>query len=106
MEESPVQFLLTAHDGKDEGALGRRLAVREQHIALGDEMVAVGQMLYGTAILDDAGRMIGSMMVLDFPGRAELEAWLAREPYVTGDVWREIDVQPCRVGPSFAGLHR
>ena len=101
-----MQFLLIAYDGKDEGAPQRRLAVREQHIALGNEMVAKGQMLFGTAILDDSDGMIGSMVVLEFSDRAELDAWLKREPYVVGDVWKEINVQPCRVGPSFVGLHK
>jgi hypothetical protein len=48
----------------------------------------------------------GLVLVLDFPTRQELDAWLKIEPYVLGDVWRRIDVQPFRVGPSFTGLHR
>jgi uncharacterized protein len=100
-----MQFLLIAHDGPDEGALNRRMAAREQHIALGDQLRANGNMLYGGALLDDAGQMIGSMLVLDFPSRQEVDDWLTIEPYVLGDVWREIDVQPFKVGPSFVGLH-
>jgi len=101
-----MQFMLLAHDGKDDEALGRRLAAREQHIALGDRLVAEGKMLFGTAILDVEEKMIGSMLVLEFPSRAELDAWLEIEPYVTGDVWREIEILPVKVGPSFIGLHR
>jgi len=101
-----MQFLLIAHDGDDDDALNRRLQAREQHIALGDEMVANGSMLYGGALLDEQDKMIGSVLVLDFPTRQELDAWLKIEPYVLGDVWRRIDVQPFRVGPSFTGLHR
>lgn len=101
-----MQFLLIAHDGVDPDALGRRLAAREAHIALGDEMAAAGRMLFGTAILDEDGRMVGSMLVLDFPDRAELDAWLAVEPYVTGKVWQDVDIRPCAVGPSFLGLTR
>ena len=101
-----MQFLLIAHDGDDDQALARRMRARDAHVALGDEMVARGQMLYGGAILDDAANMTGSVLVLDFADRAELDAWLKIEPYVTGDVWLSIDVRPFRVGPSFAGLHR
>jgi uncharacterized protein YciI len=101
-----MQFLLIGHDGEDADALDRRLAVREAHIALGDQMVADGRMLYGGAILDDADKMIGSVLVLDFPSREELDAWLKIEPYMVGDVWRRVEVQPFRVGPSFVGLHR
>jgi hypothetical protein len=46
--------------------------------------------------------MIGSMPVAEYATREELDAWLSREPYVTGAVWKEIEVRPCRVGPSFA----
>ena len=40
-------------------------------------------------------------MVVDFADRAELDQWLKVEPYVTGDVWRKIEVAPCRVAPMF-----
>lgn len=96
-----MQYLVIAYDGTDGGALDRRMRAREGHLRLGDEMAAAGRHLFGTAILDDADRMIGSMLVVDFASREELDAWLAREPYVVGDVWREIEVKPCRVGPSF-----
>jgi uncharacterized protein len=101
-----MQFLLIAHDGDDDQALDRRMRARDAHIALGDTMVASGQAIYGGAILDDAGNMKGSVLVLDFPDRAALDAWLKIEPYVTGDVWRTIQVHPFRTGPSFVGLHR
>lgn len=94
-----MQFLITAHDHPD--ALPRRMEVRERHIALGDRMKAEGKMLYAAAILDDAGEMRGSMIVCDFPDRAALDDYLAVEPYVTGNVWGNIDVRPCRVGKSF-----
>ena len=97
-----MQYLLIAYDGKDEQALERRLKVRSEHIALGDRMVQDGQALFGTAILDDEGKMIGSMYVVDFPSRDELDRWLATEPYVTGNVWQDIQIQPCKVGPSFS----
>ncbi|MGH3685741.1 MAG: YciI family protein [Pseudonocardiaceae bacterium] len=97
-----MQFILLGYDGKDDGAPGRRLAVREQHLALGDQLVAEGTLLFATAILDADEQMIGSMLVLEFPSRAELDTWLATEPYVTGDVWREIEIRPAKVSPSFA----
>ena len=96
-----MQFIFIAHDGTDEQALQRRLAVREAHLALSDSMAASGHQLYGVALLNDAGKMIGSVMVCEFASREELDAWLEREPYVTGDVWKQIEVMPCRVGPSF-----
>ncbi|RLV69300.1 YCII-related [Streptomyces sp. CBMAI 2042] len=101
-----MQFMLIGRDGTDEGALERRLAVRDAHIALGDTLVAEGKMLFGTALLDENDRMIGSMLVLDYPSRAELDQWLAVEPYAVSGVWEDITVTPVRVGPSFVGLHK
>jgi uncharacterized protein YciI len=99
-----MQFLVLGYDGTDEDALSRRLAVREAHISLGDKMRDAGQMLYGAAILDEAGKMTGSILICDFETREELDAWLKVEPYVTGEVWHKIEVKPCKVGPSFVGL--
>ena len=38
--------------------------------------------------------MIGSVMILDFKNRRALDAYLAREPYVTESVWKKITVTP------------
>jgi uncharacterized protein len=96
-----VQFLVLGYDGDDEGALDRRLAVRQAHLAQADQLTDAGHLLYAVAILDDDGKMAGSAMVLDFPSRTELDAWLEVEPYVTGDVWRRVEVSGCRPGPRF-----
>jgi uncharacterized protein YciI len=92
-----MQFMIVAYDGTDEGALNRRLAVRDSHIAGAIELKNKGNLIAGGAILDDAGRMIGSTTYVDFESRAELDAWLERDPYVTGDVWRDITVTPIRL---------
>lgn len=99
-----MQFLVIGHDGTDEHALSRRLAVRDAHIALGNKLRDAGKMLYGAAILDDHGKMIGSVLICEFDSRTELDRWLKEEPYVKGDVWKKIEIQPCKIGPSFAGL--
>lgn len=99
-----MQFLVIGLDGSDEKALERRMAVREDHLALGDRMRDAGKMLYGAAILDDNEKMIGSILVCDFQSREELDEWLKIEPYVTGKVWQSIEVKRCKVGPSFARL--
>lgn len=69
---------------KIEGAKQRRLDARPKHLALGNKMVMKGRHLVGVAMLDAAGDMIGSALIVDFPDRAALDAWLAEEPYVTG----------------------
>ncbi len=56
-----------------------------------------GERWYGCVILNDNGDMIGSMAVMDFPSEKELQEWLKREPYVTGNVWKTVEVYKCNV---------
>ena len=99
-----MQFLILGYDGTDADALNRRMAARAAHIALGDALRDEGRMIFAAAILNDSGTMCGSTIVVDFPDRDALDAYLQREPYVTGDVWRQVEVRPCKVGPSFQHL--
>lgn len=99
-----MQFLVTGRDGSDAEALNRRMAVREDHIALGDKLRAEGKMLIGVALLNEAGDMAGSVILVDMDSREEIDEWLKVEPYVTGNVWHSVEVEPCRVGPSFQSL--
>lgn len=41
-------------------------------------------MWYGAAIWDEQQKMIGSILIYDFKDEAELQAYLDKEPYVTG----------------------
>ncbi len=92
-----MQFLVIGKDGTDKKAMERRIAVREAHLKLGDEMETSGERWYGCVMLDDNGKMIGSMAVMDFPSEKELQEWLKREPYVNGKVWKEIEIYKCNV---------
>jgi len=97
-----MQFLVIARDGTDKAALERRLAARGRHFERLPAMLAAGEMLMGGAVLDDDGKMIGSTALVDFPDRAALDRWLAEEPYVTGDVWLDIEVVPFRLAVTGA----
>lgn len=95
-----MQFILIAYDGTDAGALDRRLAVRAAHLESAQKLVESGNWLYAAGILDDGGKMIGSMIVCDYPSRQMLEEdWLKHEPYVTGNVWEKITIQQANVPP-------
>ncbi len=91
------QFLVLAYDGTDPAAEARRGAARNAHLARIMPMVERGEVVLGGAILDDAEVMIGSAAIVDFPTRADLDAWLAQDPYVTGGVWQRIEVRPFRI---------
>lgn len=92
-----MQFVLTAYDGTDAGALDRRLKVREEHLAKIDILKVKGEFLFGGAILDDDGKMIGSVIVYDYPDRQALDDSLLNEPYFTRGVWEKVDIRPFRV---------
>jgi hypothetical protein len=96
-----MQFLIIAYDGSDDKAMERRMAAREAHLAGIVKMKEEGKAIYGVAILNEREQMIGSVLVVDYPTRADLDAWLKTEPYVAGDVWRKIEVLPARVPPMF-----
>jgi uncharacterized protein YciI len=90
------QFLVIARDGDDAEALERRMAARPSHLEGIAPLVEAGHVLVGGAILDGQDRMVGSMLLTEFPDRAALDAWMTVDPYVTGDVWRRIEVVPFR----------
>lgn len=92
-----MQYVVHALDYPD--AVDRRLAVRERHLDGIRRMKTEGTFHLGGALLDDEGRMIGSMMLIEMADEAEVQAWLADEVYVTGRVWEKIDVRPFRQAP-------
>lgn len=92
-----AQFLVLAYDGTDGEAPQRRLAIRPKHFEKLKTLIDQGHVIAGAAILDDNGQMIGSTMLMDFADRAALDLWLKEEPYVVGDVWRNIEIRPVRI---------
>lgn len=87
-----MQFIVIGLDATDAEAPARRQKVRPDHIAMGEQLRLAGNMWYGAALLHDDGSMKGSMILVDFPSEQELQAWLDKEPYIVGDVWRDITV--------------
>jgi len=88
-----MQFLVKAIDGPN--MLEKRMEVRPRHLegmkALGKQVICAG------GLLDEAGKMKGSALVMDFPDRAALDAYLAAEPYVVEGVWQRIEVEVINV---------
>jgi uncharacterized protein YciI len=91
------QYLITGYDYTDEGALDRRMAVRQHHLDGAKELRANGNYVMGGAILNDEGKMIGSVMVLQFETEEGLEAWKQQEIYITQKIWETVDVKPFKV---------
>jgi len=99
-----MQFVVLGYDGSDDQAFERRMTVRDQHLEQSVRMYAARRWLFSSALLDNDGKMIGSMIVCDFASREELEdEWLRNEPYITGDVWERIEIHRARVSPRAIG---
>lgn len=96
-----MQYLIVAYDAKDDGAMDRRMAAREAHLASVADYKAKGHIHMGAALLDGDGTMVGSTLIVEFESREACEEWLNSDPYVTGEVWDDIMIQPCKIAPSF-----
>ena len=88
-----MQFVVKAYDGK--GMLEKRMEVRPRHLEgmnkLGKHIICAG------GLLDDEGKMKGSVLILDFPDRSALDEYLGKEPYVLEKVWEKIEVEVMNV---------
>lgn len=91
-----MHYVIHAYDFTDEQAYERRLAARPAHFEKARQLKAEGHFVLGGALLDEGGKMIGSMMLVDFDSEESLNQWLTSDPYVLGQVWDRIDVKPFR----------
>ncbi|MBQ3973717.1 MAG: hypothetical protein II628_06070 [Lachnospiraceae bacterium] len=88
-----MQFVIKAYDGA--GKLERRMEVRPRHL---ENMAKInGKVICAGGLLDEEGKMKGSLMVMEFESRAVLEDYLKNEPYITDGVWEKVDVEQLNV---------
>ena len=88
-----MQYAIIAHDGK--GMLEKRLVVRQRHL----ENIAriKGKVICAGGILDEEGKMAGSVMILDFDSKELLDEYLKSEPYIQEHVWDTVEVERMNV---------
>ena len=91
------QYLISANDGKDDEALERRKEVKPLHLDGARKLKENGNFVIGGAMLDDDNNMRGSIMIVQFESQEDFQNWYDNEPYITGGVWKEIEVKPFRV---------
>ena len=88
-----MQFVIKAYDGA--GKLQKRMEVRPRHL---ENMSKInGKVICAGGLLDEEGKMKGSLMVMEFESRAVLEDYLKSEPYITDGVWEKVDVEQLNV---------
>lgn len=89
-----MQYHIQAYDFTDEQAPERRLQARPAHLDRMRELKASGNFLFGGALLSEAGQMIGSIVVMNFPEEFQLMKWLETEPYLMQNVWDRVEIKP------------
>lgn len=93
-----MQFIVIAHDYKDNKALERRMAVRTEHLKFANEMFESGKWLFASALLDENGDMNGSIIGCQYESEIELRnEWLENEAYIKGNVWEEVIIRKAKV---------
>jgi uncharacterized protein YciI len=77
------------------GSPEQRTALRGEHIAyrkgLGDHLPLAGP------ILDDTGRPIGSLVIVEAADQYEATRIATADPYVTAEVFKLVSVRPYRI---------
>ncbi len=91
------QYLVTGYDYTDPEALQRRMNVRPHHLDVAKALKANGNFVLSGAILNVEGKMIGTVMIVQFETEEELQAWQQKEPYITQKIWETFDVKPFKV---------
>jgi hypothetical protein len=86
-------FAVYALDDPDAGA--KRQAVHAEHVAhlktAKDQGVTI--VVGGPLLADDGKTSIGSLMVLDVPGRATAEKFNNADPFARNGVWAKVEIQ-------------
>lgn len=71
-------------------AITRRVPYREAHLAYVRGLHAAGHLLLGGAFADPVD---GGLLVYRAESRAQVERWLADDPYVRAGLWPEITIR-------------
>ena len=75
--------------------LEKRMEVRPLHLEgmerLKSHLIAAG------GLLDEEGKLKGSVLIMEFENREEVDQYLASEIYVTEHVWEKITVEHMNV---------
>lgn len=88
-----MQFIIKAYDGP--GMLEKRMEVRPRHLEGMSRMSA--HIVCAGGLLDEEGKMKGSVLILDYPSREDLDSYLENEPYMQEHVWEKVEVERLNV---------
>ena len=87
-----AHFVLMCFDKPNSLAL--RMATRETHLAYGGSTPGVIRL--GGPFLNDAGEMIGSLIIIEAADLAAARAWHEADPYKLAGLFDRVEIQPWR----------
>ncbi|WP_439111037.1 YciI family protein [Lentibacter sp.] len=73
------------------GALETRKENRDAHLAY---IADTGVVAMAGPLLDTAGEMAGSLLILDVEDAAAAESWAANDPYAKAGLFSDVRIQP------------
>lgn len=83
-----MPFVVRCIDRPEAGSLRQRTrAIHLEYMIRHRDLVR-----YGGPLQDEGGRTIGSLVVLDLPDRAAVDAFLTSEPYARAGLFGEVEV--------------
>lgn len=91
-----MHFAIIARDSVAEGTLAKRMTFRDEHLERIHAMKAEGTIVDGGAILNQAGDMVGSVVLCEFPSRAALDVYIESEVYFRHGIWASLEILPFR----------
>ena len=56
-----------------------------------------GRILCAGGLLDEEGHMKGSVLIMEFGSREDLDQYLNTEPYIIENVWEKVEIEPMNV---------
>jgi len=87
-------YIVIAHDGTDPEAPARRQRVRATHLEGIRPAVDSGMLQLGGAILDDAGTMTGSVLLVEAESADAARDFIDNDIYRREGVWQRIEIHP------------
>ncbi|MGY4369585.1 uncharacterized protein YciI [Bradyrhizobium sp. LB1.3] len=87
-------MLFAIHAIDRTGALPTRLANYDAHKSFLSDTSRYGVkiVMSGPLVSDDGERMIGSLFLIEAPGRSEVEAFNRADPFATADIWEKVTI--------------
>ena len=84
-----MRFALMTQDKP--GALQTRMDNREAHLAY---IAETGVVEMAGPVLDDAGQMCGSLIILDVADMTAAQEWAENDPYAQAGLFEEVTLRP------------